>query len=155
MRWPLWVSITTADLYDRYGRDTSDRVIKRVAMHLGKTSVTGRVFRYAYEEFALVYTGRGRDEVLGDLEMLRADIEDFRFELSPKAHGNGQAGAPNYPAVRWSLTVSVGVAERGEKEGLVGQIQRCHPGGSRGPPSWSKGWREHRLEVEPDQHLFP
>ena len=69
------------DLYDRYGRDTSDRVIKRVAMHLGKTSVTGRVFRYGYEEFALVYTGRGRDDVLGDLEMLRADIEDFRFEL--------------------------------------------------------------------------
>ena len=106
-----------SDLYDRYGRDTSDRVIKRVAMHLGKTSVTGRIFRYAYEEFALVYTGRGRDEVLGDLEMLRSDIEDFRFELSPKAHGNGQAGAPGYPAVRWSLTVSVGVAERGEKRG--------------------------------------
>jgi hypothetical protein len=34
------------DLYDRYGRETSDRVVKRVAMHLGKTSVTGRVFRY-------------------------------------------------------------------------------------------------------------
>ena len=108
-----------SDLYDRYGRDTSDRVIKRVAMHLGKTSVTGRVFRYAYEEFALVYTGRGRDEVLGDLEMLRADIEDFRFELRPKAHGNGQSGAPNYPAVRWSLTVSVGVAERGQKKGWL------------------------------------
>jgi len=46
-----------SDLYDRYGRDTSDRVIKRVAMHLGKISVTGRVLRYAYEEFALVYTG--------------------------------------------------------------------------------------------------
>jgi diguanylate cyclase (GGDEF)-like protein len=106
-----------ADLYDRYGRDTSDRVSKRVAMHLGKTSVTGRAFRYGYEEFALVYTGRGRDEVLGDLEMLRSDIEDFRFELSPKAHGNGQAGAPGYPAVRWSLTVSVGVAELGEKRG--------------------------------------
>ena len=86
-------------------------------MHLGKTSVTGRVFRYGYEEFALLYTGRGRDDVLGDLEMLRADIEDFRFELRPKSHGNGQAGAPHYPAVRWSLTVSVGVAERGEKRG--------------------------------------
>ncbi len=108
------------DLYDRHGRDTSDRVVKKVAMHLGKTSVTGRVFRYGNEEFAIVYPGRGREEVLGDLEMLRADIEDFRFGLSPKAHGNGQSGAPQYPAVRWSLTVSVGVAERAEKKGWSG-----------------------------------
>ena len=55
--------------------------------------------------------------MLGELEMLRADIEDFRFELRPKASGNGQSGTPNYPAVRWSLTVSVGVAERGQKKG--------------------------------------
>jgi len=106
------------DLYDRYGRDTSDRVVKKVAMHLGKTSVTGRVFRYGNEEFAVLYSGRGRDEVLGDLEMLRADVEDFRFALRPKAHANGKSAATNYPAVRWSLTVSVGVAERGEKKGL-------------------------------------
>ncbi len=105
------------ELYDRYGRDTSDRVVKRVAMHLGKTSVTGRPFRYGNQEFALVYKGRGRNDVLGDLEMLRADIEDFRFSLRPKALGNGQPGSPQYPAVRWSLTVSVGVAERAEKKG--------------------------------------
>jgi len=89
--------------------------------------------------------------MLGNLEILRADIEDFRCELRPKAHGNGQSGAP----VRWSLTVSVGVAEHGEKKGWSGQIQRRRPGGSRGPPPRSKGWRDHRLEVAPDQHLFP
>ncbi len=119
------------DLYDRYGPDTSDRVIKRVAMHLGKTSVTGRVFRYGNQEFAVLYSGRGRDEVLGDLEMLRADVEDFRFALRPKAHANGKSAATNYPAVRWSLTVSVGVAERGEKKGLsasYGAIARAARG---------------------------
>lgn len=110
------------DLYDRYGRDTSDRVVKRIAMHLGKTSVTGPVFRYDNKEFVIVYSGRGRDEVLGDLEMLRADIEDFRFALRPKAHGNGQGEAAQYPAVRWSLTVSVGVAERGEKKGWAARF---------------------------------
>lgn len=55
--------------------------------------------------------------MLGELEMLRADIEGFRFELRPKSHGNGQVQAPHYPAVRWSPTVSVGVAERGDKRG--------------------------------------
>ena len=107
------------DLYDRHGRETSDRVVKRVAMHLGKTSVTGPVFRYDNEQFVIVYSGRGREEVLGDLEMLRADIEDFRFALRPKAHANGKSDAQKYPAVRWSLTVSVGVAERGDKKGLA------------------------------------
>ena len=105
------------ELYDRYGRDASDRVIKNVAVSLGKPGVTGRPFRYGNQEFAIVYRGQGRNDVLGDLEMLRADVEDFRFALHPKANENGQAGAPHYPAVRWSLTVSVGVAERGEKEG--------------------------------------
>ena len=107
------------DLYDRHGRDTSDRVVKRIAMHLGKTSVTGPVFRYDNERFAIVYSGRGREDVLGDLEMLRADVEDFRFALRPKAHSNGKSDAQKYPAVRWSLTVSVGVAERGDKKGLA------------------------------------
>jgi GGDEF domain-containing protein len=111
------------DLYDRHGRETSDRVIKRIAMHLGKTSVTGPVFRYDNQQFAIVYSGRGREEVLGDLEMLRADIEDFRFSLRPKAHGNGQAGAAHYPAVRWSLTVTVGVAERGERKGWAARYR--------------------------------
>ena len=122
------------DLYDRYGRDTSDRVIKRVAMHLVKTGVTGRAFRYGDQEFALFYSGRGRNDVLGDLELLRADIEDFRFALRPKAHGNGQAGAPHYPAVRWSMTVSVGVAERGKKRGWsarYGAIARAARGALR------------------------
>jgi len=119
------------ELYDRYGRDTSDRVVKKIAMHLGKTSVTGKTFRSGDQEFAIVYKGRGRNDVLGDLEMLRADIEDFRFSLRPKTHGNGAPGATNYPAVRWSLTVSVGVADRGEKRGLsarYGAIARAARG---------------------------
>jgi hypothetical protein len=72
---------------------------------------------YSGEDFALVLPGKGRNEVLGDLETLRADIEDFSFPLHPKAPANGKGEATRYPTARWSLTVTVGVAEPGEKRG--------------------------------------
>ena len=104
-------------LYDRYGRDASDLVIKKIANHLRMMGRHARAFRYSGENFALVFAGKGRNEVLGELENLRADIEDFRFAISPKVAGNGKSEGARYPSVRWSLTVTVGVAERGEKSG--------------------------------------
>ena len=98
-------------LHDRYGRDASDRVIKKIAKDLRMVGRHARVFRYSGEKFALVFPGKGRNEVLGDLEGLRADIEDFRFAMSPKAAGNGKGEGAKYPSVRWSLTVTVGVAD--------------------------------------------
>ena len=102
-------------LHDRYGRDVSDRVIKRIANNLRKAGAS--VFRYSRENFALVFAGKGRNEVLGDLETLRTEIEDFGFSLRPTAAGNGQDETTRYPSARWSLTVTVGVAESGEKQG--------------------------------------
>ncbi len=104
-------------LHDRYGRDASDRVIKKIARDLRIVGRHARVFRYSGENFALVFPGKGRNEVLGDLENLRAEIEDFRFSLRPEAAGNGKGGPSRHLSSRWSLTVTVGVAERGEKKG--------------------------------------
>ena len=104
-------------LHDRYGRDASDRVMKKIANHLRMVGRHARAFRYSGENFALVFAGKGRNEVLGDLEDLRADIEDFRFAMRPKAAENGKREGAKYPSVRWSLTVTVGVAEVEEKSG--------------------------------------
>lgn len=102
-------------LHDRYGREAADRVIKKVAFHMAKAPGAGRAFRYDDDAFALLFPGKGRDEVLDDLEALRRDIEDFRFLLRPKAGRNGQDGAPR-PSLGWLLTVSIGVTERGAKK---------------------------------------
>lgn len=102
-------------LHDRYGRDASDRVIRKIANNLRKASASA--FRYSGGHFALLFAGKGRNEVLGDLETLRADIEDFQFSLHPKAAANSKGATIRYPSARWSLTVTVGVAERGEKTG--------------------------------------
>ena len=104
-------------LHDRYGRDASDRVVKKIAKDLRRVGRHARVFRYSGENFALVFPGKGRNEVLGDLEDLRADIEDFRFAMSPRASGNGKGEGAKYPSVWWSLTVTVGMAECEEKSG--------------------------------------
>lgn len=104
-------------LHDRYGRDASDRVIKKIAKDLKMVGRHARVFRYSAENFALVFAGKGRDEVLGDLEGLRADIEDFRFPIRDRAAKNGKSGGPGFPSARWSLTVTVGVADREAKKG--------------------------------------
>ena len=102
-------------LHDRYGRDVSDRVMRKVANHLRKAGADA--FRYSGEYFALVFAGKGRNEVLGDLEIMRAEIEDFRFSLQPQATGNGHGETARHPSEWWSLTVTVGVAERGEEGG--------------------------------------
>ena len=102
-------------LNDRYGRDASDHVIRKIANNLRKASASA--FRYSGGNFALIFAGKGRNEVLGDLETLRSDIEDFQFPLHPKAAANGKGATMRYPSARWSLTVTVGVAERGEKTG--------------------------------------
>ena len=69
-------------------------------------------FRYSGEHFALVFAGKGRNEVLGDLENLRAEIENFRFTMHPKAAQNGRGVGAESSSTEWSLTVTVGVAER-------------------------------------------
>ena len=76
-----------------------------------------RAFRYSGEHFALLFAGKRRDEVLGDLEDLRAEIENFRFAMHPKAAYNGESVSAGYPSTRWPLTVTVGVAERGATMG--------------------------------------
>ena len=50
---------------------------------------------------------------------LRSEIEDFRFLIHPRASRNGtdKDGAPHHKSLGWSLTVSIGVTERGEKKG--------------------------------------
>jgi GGDEF domain-containing protein len=90
-------------------------VIRKIANNLRKAGASA--VRYSDGNFALIFARKGRNEVLGDLETLRSDIEDFQFSLHPKAAANGKGGAVRYPSARWSLTVTVGVAERGEKQG--------------------------------------
>ena len=59
-------------LHDRYGRDASDRVIKKIARDLRMVGRHARVFRYSGENFALVFPGKGRNEARSSTRCVRS-----------------------------------------------------------------------------------
>lgn len=100
---------------DKHGHDVGDQVLRMVAAKLGRVSGGGRAYRYGGEEFAVVFPGKSRDEVMSDLEELRSTIEDTTFTVrgryrpcgKPK---NGKRKSPGKKKL--TVTVSIGVAER-------------------------------------------
>jgi len=105
---------------DTYGHDAGDQVLRKVAGHLATVRGGGRAFRYGGEEFCVVFPDQSRKEALPHLESLRARIEEAGFGL------RGPLRPKRKPRERrlWRrggkkvhVTVSIGVAELGEKLG--------------------------------------
>lgn len=111
---------------DRYGHDVGDQVLRMVAARLATGGAT--TFRVGGEEFALVFTNRVRDEVLGELEKIRAAVAEARFALrapdrparKPKRPSPRPAVAPQI-----KMTVSIGVAESGGRLAGPAQVLRA------------------------------
>jgi GGDEF domain-containing protein len=105
---------------DTYGHDVGDQVLRMVAARLARVGGGGQAFRYGGEEFTVLFGGRSADDALPHLEALRADIEDYRMAIRAadrprrkRAGKRRRTGTPSAQTV--SVTVSIGVAERGER----------------------------------------
>jgi GGDEF domain-containing protein len=104
---------------DRFGHEVGDQVLGMVATSLAEAPGGGRAFRYGGEEFALVYPGKSRKEVVPHLEELRSVIAKARFALRgrgrPRKKPEGGRGRRRRfrgrPPRRLAVTVSIGVAE--------------------------------------------
>ena len=117
---------------DTHGHDAGDQVLRKVAGHLATVSGGGRVFRYGGEEFCVVFPGQSRKEAQPHLEALRARIEDAGFRLRgrlrpkrkpPERRSRSRGG------IKVHVTVSIGVAERGETFRLpAGRHRSGRPG---------------------------
>ena len=66
---------------DRYGHDTGDEVLKKVAKTLQNVRLHGKAFRYGGEEFCLLFNGKELSAVLPELERLRKAIASAPFVL--------------------------------------------------------------------------
>ena len=105
---------------DTYGHDLGDQVLKMVAARIGRVGGGGKAFRYGGEEFTILFPGRGVDEALPVLEALRAEIEAYQLALRDADRPRKSKGAKRQRG-GWrgkdsvSVTVSMGVAERGER----------------------------------------
>ncbi len=123
---------------DEHGHDIGDQVLRLVGSCLGKVTGGGRAFRYGGEEFAIVFPAKDRDHAYAHLEVLRKTIEESEFIVRRLVRRRRQSKATRAieaikaiktmkkrktPTVKLSVTVSIGVAERNEKnptdEGVV------------------------------------
>ena len=106
-------------LNDRHGHEVGDQVLKLVASRLRKVPGGGEAFRYGGEEFTVVFAGRDAEEAAIYLDALRQQIASRPFVVrSPGRPASKPKKAESRPkTVEKSLkvTVSIGVAERGEK----------------------------------------
>jgi diguanylate cyclase (GGDEF)-like protein len=105
---------------DTYGHDVGDQVLKMVGARLMNMTGGGSPFRYGGEEFTVLFPGKGAKEAHPHLEGLRQAIADYRLTLRgedrPKNEERGKSrrsGSPRSGEV--SVTVSIGVAEPGER----------------------------------------
>jgi GGDEF domain-containing protein len=103
---------------DRYGHDVGDQVLRMVGAKLAKTPGGGRAYRYGGEEFAVLFPGKTREEVMPHLARLCRSVEDASFTLRswrrPRKRPvdpSAWRGAGNRTPRRLSVTVSIGVAD--------------------------------------------
>jgi GGDEF domain-containing protein len=113
---------------DEHGHDIGDQVLRLVGSCLGSVTGGGRAFRYGGEEFAIVFPAKDRDHAYAHLEVLRKTIEESEFIVRRLVRRRRQSKATKAieaikatktkkktPTVKLSVTVSIGVAERKEK----------------------------------------
>jgi diguanylate cyclase (GGDEF)-like protein len=108
------------DVNDEHGHDFGDQVLRMVAARLARARGGGRAYRYGGEEFVVVFAGRSLGEAVPRLEALRKEIEGYRMTLRapdrPRVREAQRSKARNpQPAPTIVVTVSIGVAERNER----------------------------------------
>lgn len=101
---------------DKYGHDVGDDVLAFVAAILSKRA-NGSVFRYGGEEFTLLFSRIPLNECIKHLDEVRQSIADSKFKIR---RGTGKASVSTASDV--TVTVSIGVAEQGEKYRSFGEV---------------------------------
>jgi len=117
------VAMLDIDLFkkfnDRYGHQTGDQVLRRVAQHLAKTKL-GKVYRYGGEEFCMVFHKKEFDDIIQELEDLRIGLHEHKFIIrrpeperkKTTARDRGKDAPTKDRSVH--LSISIGVAAHNE-----------------------------------------
>jgi diguanylate cyclase (GGDEF)-like protein len=114
---------------DTHGHDIGDQVLKLVATRLAAIEGGGTAYRYGGEEFAVLFPERSLVEAITQLEKLRRDIETYRMAVRkadrPKDPETGtKQRATHPPDNTLSVTVSIGAAERSERDPVPALVLR-------------------------------
>jgi len=109
---------------DTYGHDVGDQVLKMVAAQMMRVTGGGRAFRYGGEEFTVLFPRKSGEEATPHLDKLRKAIAGASFKLRAQDRPKEKPVASNAKKPRKkaaakdtvSVTISIGVAERAEKQ---------------------------------------
>jgi len=103
---------------DTHGHDVGDQVLKMVAHHIVQVKGGGKGFRYGGEEFTIVFAGKDMKQAAPHLEAVREAIGSYQMVMRAKDRPDGkegkkQRGASSSKSQTLSVTISIGMAERG------------------------------------------
>lgn len=108
---------------DRHGHDVGDQVLRLVAGRLEDAPGGARAYRYGGEEFTLLFPGRTMEDAFPHAEAVRASIEQARFRLRswkrPRSKPEGEVKPPDRKPKQLSVTVSIGVSDSTQAEGVA------------------------------------
>ena len=109
---------------DRFGHHVGDQALRFVAAQLSRTRGRARVFRYGGEEFTMLFNGKTIDEALPFIEQARERIEGAPFIVRGTGRPKDKPRNPVSKVAKTSesITVSIGVAERTDKQRMPEQV---------------------------------
>jgi len=115
---------------DTHGHDVGDQVLRLVAGRLAQVGGGGIAYRYGGEEFGVLFPDRDAAEAQPHLEAVRGAIERYRMavrgEDRPKAPDDTTNLRLNKPPQKTlSVTVSIGLAERGDASHTPAQVLKA------------------------------
>ncbi len=106
---------------DKHGHDVGDDVLRLVASRIRRVGGGGTAYRYGGEEFCVVFPRRSVEECLDPMEEVREEIAHYKMSLRDsslrpkrKREGARRRGATRIKNDELRVTISIGLAERGE-----------------------------------------
>jgi diguanylate cyclase (GGDEF)-like protein len=109
---------------DTYGHDAGDLVLRAVG-HALRRHGGGTAYRYGGEEFCLVFEGARAKQAALRCEQAREAVQALRIMVPAAAPKRGKIAAIKRPEVQVSVTVSIGLAMRGEGRRQVGEVLKA------------------------------
>jgi diguanylate cyclase (GGDEF)-like protein len=108
---------------DTHGHDIGDQVLQMVAAKIDQVGGGGRSFRYGGEEFSVVFPRMKKEDALYHLDEIRKAIQNYEMVVRKEPREETtrdkserkkrQRGSFRTASEKVSVTISIGVAERG------------------------------------------
>lgn len=106
---------------DTHGHDVGDDVLRLVASRVKQVGNGGTAYRYGGEEFCVVFPRRSTEDCAAAMDQVRESIASYKMSIRDRKlrpvqarEGSRRRGATKLKSNQVSVTVSAGIAARGD-----------------------------------------